>query len=110
MRFPNRLICAAMLIVAASMARAEDAGEEKFALHKLLDTQVSTQERQAIFDHVKERAAAGNTGAQYVVGSLYRIGKKLDANVVDSDLGTAAFWPWLRWPRSSLPRSVRWRR
>jgi hypothetical protein len=89
MRFPNRLICAAMLIVAASMAHAEESGEEKYALHKLLDTQVSVQERQAIFDHVKEQAAAGKTGAQYVVGSLYRIGKKLDANVVDSDMDAA---------------------
>ena len=89
MRHAKRLIVTAVFFLVSTVAPAEDSSDGKYALHKLLDVETSSTERQAIFDHLKDEAASGKTSAQYLVGSLYRIGKKLDANVVDADSDAA---------------------
>lgn len=83
MRFFSALM---MLAILAGAARADDS---RYALYRLLDVDVPLAEREQIFEHEKAEALAGKTGAQYIVGSLYRIGRALDANVVDADTDQA---------------------
>jgi hypothetical protein len=75
--------------LAANVAWADDDEDAKFPLYKLLDEATAPAERQAVFDHIKHDALAGKAGAQFIVGTLYRIGKLLPVNLVDTNIDEA---------------------
>ena len=77
------------LMAMSAPCHAQDDDDRQYGLEKLLDTRTPEQERQRIFDHYKAQALAGKTFSQYVVGSLFRVGKQLPANVVDRDFDQA---------------------
>ena len=88
-----RILCVGALFFVSLLpvlVRADDAADEKrYTTVKLLDTSVPQAEREATLAHFKQMALSGNTYAQYVVGSLYRIGDKLAGNLVPLDLDQA---------------------
>ena len=59
---------------------------------RLLDASVPLGERQKIFNVFEKLADNGNTYSQYVVGSLYRIGRQLPASPVQSDVNKASLY------------------
>jgi len=59
---------------------------------QLLDVHTPLTERQSIFATFEKRAQDGSTSAQYVVGSLYRIGQLLPASPVPRDLDKARLY------------------
>lgn len=58
----------------------------------LLDPKASLTDRQNAFAEVEVAAQAGGVKAQYVTGSLYRIGKALPAAPVEKDLAKARLY------------------
>ncbi|MBN8887388.1 MAG: sel1 repeat family protein [Rudaea sp.] len=67
----------------------EPTDDSRYAMVKLLDAQAPAADRQATFDYFNKLALAGNTAAQYLIGSLYRIGDRLPGNVAPRDLDMA---------------------
>lgn len=58
----------------------------------LLDTRVPLAQRQALFARIQRQADTGDITAQYFVGSLYRVGDKLQASPVPTDLAKARMY------------------
>jgi TPR repeat protein len=88
-----RALCICLLFAfgqLASHAFANDAADDsRYPMVKLLDAEVPAAERQQTFDYFDKQALAGNSFAQYLIGSLYRIGDRLPGNVVPRDLEAA---------------------
>lgn len=79
------------LVFLGGQARADGAAEDdkRYPIVKLFDTDAPAGERQATFEYFNKKAIEGNTFAQYLVGSLYRIGNRLPGNIVPLDLDKA---------------------
>jgi hypothetical protein len=79
----------ATAISQTDLVSAERTTHDDSVYRKLLDPKGSLQERQSAFTEVEASAQAGVVKAQYVIGSLYRIGKALPASPVEQDLAKA---------------------
>lgn len=80
-----------LLCLSCVSVRAADTAEDdkRYAIVKLLDAGAPAAERQATFDYFDRKAIEGNTFAQYLIGSLYRIGNGLPGNIAPLDLDKA---------------------
>jgi hypothetical protein len=81
------LAACAMSLLAHADSRDGDAD---YRLSRLLDGDSAPADRSAIFDEFKQRALAGDTYSQYVIGSLYRAGEHLPHGFVKGDPDEAA--------------------
>jgi hypothetical protein len=86
-----RIVTLCALALCGISARAADsAGDDKrYATVKLLDSSVPLAEREATLAHCKDKALDGDVYAQYLIGSLYRIGDKLPGNLLPLDIDQA---------------------
>jgi TPR repeat protein len=88
----NRPFWLVLFFCAASSAVHADSRDADidYRLSRLLDGDVVAADRSTIFDEFKQRAVAGDTYSQYVIGSLYRAGEHLPHGFVKGDPDEAA--------------------
>jgi len=83
------VLLAAIVPVASTFAAAAPTNQNLADLARFLDAGVPADQRRSLFDGWRTAALAGDSDAQYIVGSVYRRGDSIEPHVVDRDADQA---------------------